>query len=92
MLRAIGKGTAPAEQATSRAGEASTLECPNEALTLRELETLELLAGRFTNKEIAARLNITPGAVNKRLLSVYAKLGVHGRREAVVEAVKRGLL
>lgn len=63
-----------------------------ERLTLRELETLELLAQRLSNKEIAARLKITPGAVNKRLLGIYTKLGVHGRREAVAEAKARGIL
>jgi len=61
-------------------------------LTLRELEALELLARRLTNKEIAARLGVTSAAVKKRLESVYLKLDVHGRREAVAAAVARGLI
>lgn len=92
VLRAVNKGTAPVARTNPEAGDGSDPGSPDEALTLRELETLELLAGRLTNKEIATRLKITPGAVNKRLLSIYAKLDVHGRREAVAEAVKRGLL
>ncbi|MDH3814663.1 MAG: LuxR C-terminal-related transcriptional regulator [Acidobacteriota bacterium] len=61
-------------------------------LTRRELETLELLARRLTNKEIAARLSVTSAAVKKRLESVYAKLDVHTRREAVAAAVARGFI
>ena len=61
-------------------------------LTRRELETLELLARRLTNKEIAARLSVTSAAIKKRLESVYAKLDVHTRREAVAAAVARGFI
>ena len=61
-------------------------------LTRRELETLELLARRLTNKEIAARLSVTSAAVKKRLESVYAKLDVNTRREAVAAAVARGFI
>ena len=65
---------------------------PSDQLTYRELETLELLAWRMTNKEIAARLSVSSSAVKKRLESIYAKLGVHDRRAAVAEAVARGLV
>ena len=58
----------------------------------RELETLELLAWRMTNKEIAGRLSVSSAAVKKRLESIYAKLGVHDRRAAVAEAAARGLI
>lgn len=53
---------------------------------------LELLADRLTNKEIAAQLRLSSEGVKKRLLGVYGKLGVHGRREAVAEALTRGLI
>jgi LuxR family maltose regulon positive regulatory protein len=65
---------------------------PSEILTFRELETLELLAWRMTNKEIADRLSITSAAIKKRLESIYAKLDVHDRRAAVAEAAARGLI
>lgn len=61
-------------------------------LTFRERETLELLARRMTNKEIAGRLSVSSAAVKKRLESIYAKLGVADRRSAVAEAVARGLI
>jgi LuxR family maltose regulon positive regulatory protein len=80
-----------------RAGFGSTRQLstalgPSDVLTYRELETLELLAWRMTNKEIAARLAVSSAAVKKRLDSIYAKLGVHDRRAAVAEAVERRLI
>jgi ATP/maltotriose-dependent transcriptional regulator MalT len=65
---------------------------PTEILTFREFETLELLAWRMTNKEIAARLSVSSAAVKKRLETIYAKLGVNDRRAAVAEAAARGLI
>ena len=74
------------------AQQSSTALGPNGVLTFRELETLELLAWRMTNKEIASRLSVSSAAVKKRLDSIYAKLGVHDRRAAVAEAVSRRLI
>jgi len=46
----------------------------------------------MTNKEIAARLSVSPAAVKKRPESIYAKLGVNDRRAAVAAAVSRGII
>jgi LuxR family maltose regulon positive regulatory protein len=61
-------------------------------LTQREAEVLSLLARRMTNKEIADTLVISPDTVKSHTLSIYAKLDVHGRRQAVARAQKLGLL
>lgn len=61
-------------------------------LTGREREVLELLAERLSNKEIAAELIIAPATVKKRTVSLYSKLNVHGRREAVAKARVLGYL
>ena len=61
-------------------------------LTNRELDVLELLAQRLSNKEIARQLVISPATVKRHTLSIYGKLGVPGRREAVVKARHLGLL
>jgi LuxR family maltose regulon positive regulatory protein len=75
---------------TETAGRvASSLRQP---LTHRELETLKLLAWRMTNKEIAAKLSVSPAAVKKRLENIYDKLDAHDRQAAVAEAVKQGLI
>ena len=61
-------------------------------LTNRELDVLILLEERLSNKEIARRLVISPSTVKRHTLSIYAKLGVGGRREAVVKARRLGVL
>ena len=61
-------------------------------LTDRELDVLRLLAARYSNKEIAAELFIAPATVKKRTVTLYDKLNVHGRREAVAKASALGYL
>jgi LuxR family transcriptional regulator, maltose regulon positive regulatory protein len=55
-------------------------------LTNRELDVLKLLEERLSNKEIARRLVISPATVKRHTLSIYTKLGVPGRHEAVAKA------
>jgi len=54
-------------------------------LTNREQEVLELLAKRYTDKEIAEALNISLVTVRSHVTHLGEKLGVHGRR-AIVQA------
>ncbi len=76
------------QQRTTPAAARSIIE----ALTNRELDILELLAERFQNKEIAARLSIAPETVNYHLKHIYQKLNVQSRRRAVTAATELGLL
>jgi DNA-binding CsgD family transcriptional regulator len=55
----------------------------NGGLTLREREVLDWVGEGLTNKEIAARLAISPQTVRKHLENAYAKLDVHTRTAAV---------
>ena len=71
---------------------ATSLEEFPKPLTNRELEILELLNERLTNKEIAARLVIAPGTVKAHTIRIYKKLAVNGRREAVERAIALGVL
>ena len=57
-----------------------------EPLTSRELEVLQLLGQRLTNKEIGLRLNISPLTVKRHTVNIYKKLDVGGRRRAVIKA------
>lgn len=65
---------------------------PAELFTNREHDVLSLLAQRLTNKEIAARLVLSPLTVKKHTLHIYRKLGVHDRRAAVAQARRLGLI
>ena len=61
-------------------------------LTWREQEVLELLGERLSNKEIATRLGLSPLTVKRHTISLYRKLEVQGRREAVARATVLRLL
>ncbi|MDQ0613979.1 DNA-binding CsgD family transcriptional regulator/predicted ATPase [Microbacterium sp. W4I4] len=61
-------------------------------LTPREHQVLRLLAQGLHNKEIAGALRITPKSVMHHTVSIYRKLGVRGRTEAVTAALHSGML
>jgi LuxR family transcriptional regulator, maltose regulon positive regulatory protein len=63
----------------------------NSLLTYREMDVLSLLCERLTNKEIANNLGISVETVRQHSVHVYRKLGVAGRRQAVVQAYALGL-
>ena len=60
-------------------------------LTPRQTEVLRLLADGLSNKEIAARLYLSPGTVERHLATIYRKLGLGGRVAAARYAVEHGL-
>ena len=64
----------------------------NESLTGRELNVLELLAKGKSNKEISANLYISETTVKSHLRSVFRKLNVLSRTEAISVASRRGLI
>jgi LuxR family maltose regulon positive regulatory protein len=63
-----------------------------ERLSPRELEVLELIGLGMTNKEIARQLVVSPGTVKAHTSSIYRKLDVANRTEAVASARQIGLL
>jgi DNA-binding NarL/FixJ family response regulator len=64
----------------------------SDALTGRELEVLSLLAQGKSNKEIGANLFISETTVKSHLRSIFAKLNVLSRTEAITVASRRGLV
>jgi len=63
-----------------------------EPLTTRELEVLELLSRGLSNKLIARTLQISEHTVKFHVSSIYAKLDVANRTEAVHRGAQRGLI
>lgn len=64
----------------------------DEPLTSREREVLELLARGLSNRLIADELYISEHTVKFHISSLYAKLGVSSRAEAVSAGARRGLI
>lgn len=74
------------------ANESNPLASPAEPLTTRELEVLRLVVQGARNSEIGQRLNISVKTVETHLTSIYGKLGVQSRAEAIALAQKQRLL
>ncbi|KAF0864615.1 helix-turn-helix transcriptional regulator [Pseudomonas sp. LD120] len=60
-------------------------------LTNRERQVLGLIYQGLADKEIAAQLQLAPNTVRNHVATLYSKLGVHRRGEAIVWARERGL-
>jgi NarL family two-component system response regulator YdfI len=65
---------------------------PSGSLSEREQEVIALLAQGASNKEISLRLQITERTVKAHVTSIFNKLGVNSRAEAVAVALRQGLL
>lgn len=75
------KSTSPAQRASASFTD----------LTARERDVLGLICEGLADKEIAARLKLAPNTVRNHVATVYSKLAVHSRSEAIVWARERGL-
>ena len=63
-----------------------------EDLTVRELEVLRLIRDGYRNKQIADKLAIAETTVNFHIKNLVGKLGANDRTQAVIIALRRGLL
>jgi DNA-binding NarL/FixJ family response regulator len=84
-------------RAVRMVGLGMTVFRPHEApagppLTEREREVLQEVSSGATNREIAERLFLSPHTVKEHTSSLYRKLGVRNRAEAVQKAQRQGLL
>ena len=61
-------------------------------LSSREVEVLRLIGRGLTNKEIGQQLNVVEGTVKVHITSILAKLEVNDRTQALLSAVKRGII
>ncbi|MCB8928597.1 MAG: hypothetical protein H6652_23595 [Ardenticatenaceae bacterium] len=84
MLLALFAGTPPPVPASPPPEQTDTLLV--DAVSEREIEVLQLLANGRTYKEIAQELFVSVNTIKSHLKSIYGKLGVNNRREAVAQA------
>ena len=63
-----------------------------DALSAREVEVLQRMAAGKSNKEIGAELFISEGTVKSHVKSIFTKLDVVSRTEALATATRRGLI
>ncbi|MDF3036284.1 MAG: response regulator transcription factor [Paucimonas sp.] len=77
----------PAPAPAAQAAESDLM-----ALTRRESTILDLIARGGTYSDVAKELSVSVGTVQTHIKSIYGKLSVHSRSEAVFEAHRRGLI
>ena len=65
---------------------------PPDTLTRRELEILRLMAGGYSNREIAGALSVAEGTVKNHASTILSKLGVRDRTRAVLKALELGYI
>jgi DNA-binding NarL/FixJ family response regulator len=78
--------------APAEAFETNTKAMASLGISDREFEVLELLAAGRSNKEISARLNVSPNTVKTHVANLYGKLEVRRRTEAILRARELGML
>lgn len=61
-------------------------------LSKRELDVLQFIAEGLSNREVASRLYLSLNTVKAHTWSIYSKLGVNGRTQAVARARALGIL
>lgn len=96
-IRAVHRGESliqpvVASKVLDRLTELSRRAPSGEELSERELEVLRLMAKGAANKEIGAELSIAQSTVKTHISTIFQKLGVSDRTEAVTEALKKGII
>jgi len=89
-VRAVARGKTYIDP--SAAAQLARAAVADDDLTPREIEVLRLVACGRSNKEIADALTIGDETVKTHVANVFGKLQVENRAQAVVQALKRGLV
>jgi DNA-binding NarL/FixJ family response regulator len=97
-IRAVGRGQSLLDASVTRDVIERLAELgraqrePEDLLSEREREVMLLIAQGCTNKEIAAKLFLSPYTARNHVIHILDKLGLSRRSEAAAQAVKLGLL
>jgi two-component system, NarL family, response regulator DegU len=100
VVEGVRRAHAGARAISPSLSAAATREGPGEGgvpevapgLSDRERQVLQLLADGQRPTEVADRLVISPKTVRNHIGNIYAKLGVNDRSQAIVVALRRGLI
>jgi len=96
ILAALGGHRILAESVAIRVlemiGSAPWLKESSDGLTPREVEILKLVASGLANKQVAYRLRISEKTVRNHISNFYEKLSIADRSQAVLYAVRKGLI
>jgi DNA-binding NarL/FixJ family response regulator len=106
MVRRVARGEYPINESLSSRPELAgkilsqfqelSVKTESEALiaplTMRETEVLNYVAQGCSNKQIAAKLNISEQTIKNHVASIMIKLNANARTQAVVIAVQQGLI
>lgn len=68
------------------------LHAIQDALSAREVEILQMIAGGQSNKQVAWRLGVAEETVKSNIKSIFSKLNVSDRTHAVTTAARRGII
>ena len=96
-MAASGDTALSPQLASSMLDELRKLERPNDGendrvITHREEEVLQLIADGCSTPEVAAKLYISQKTVKNHLASIYQKLDARDRTQAVLQAVRMGII
>ncbi len=96
-IRAVSRGESliqpvVASKVLDRLAELSKKTPSAETLSEREIEVLRLMASGVSNRDIADQLSITQSTVKTHITSIFQKLNVTTRTEAVTTALRKGVI
>ena len=91
-LRAAAALIEPRPEAPAPSGFRAASETPAVLLTPREIEILSALGEGLSNKEVARALGISAHTVKFHLETIFRKLNVTSRAEAVAKGLRQGIL
>jgi signal transduction histidine kinase/DNA-binding NarL/FixJ family response regulator len=89
-IREVAAGRTLLRPAVTERARRELGELQPDPLTPRELEVLRLIAGGYSNREIAQMLGTTEGTIKNHTSTILSKLGVRDRTRAVLRALERG--
>jgi DNA-binding NarL/FixJ family response regulator len=91
-INALAEGLVVGSARSFQARPAAAADPGTQPLSEREMEVLGLLAQGLANKQIAAALGITEHTIKFHVSSIYSKMNVTNRAEAVRQGVRQGLI